>query len=414
MHKITFLVLLIILSSCVPFRTIKYGSPSIDDYKIFEQEQVENANNKFYFVEKDAQKKMLDTLKLDVYFEKSDTFKQLTLDEVLEYIRKPVAAIIIKNDTILYEQYKGGLDKCSQTTIFSVTKTVTSLLCGIALKEGYIRGLNDFVIDYIPELKDADKKFASLTIEHLLDMSAGLKFKESYGWNPFSKIARLYYGDNSFNAIRDVKFMNEPGKRYHYDSMTTAILGLLIERAVGVSYAQYLSEKLWKPLGMEQSASISLDSKKSHIAKSYAGLTTNVRDLAKIGRLYLNKGNWNGVQIIDTAYVERSHSKNMVGENNRPYSYSWYWGTSDHKKFSNLDSLYTFYKNQTNIEVCGAYRNRETGKYEAIIHRGGFWAYGLYGQVLYMNTKKNYIAVFLGADRIEDFYNIFDRLFENL
>lgn len=406
--------IIILLSSCSTFRAIKNGNPAIDDYNVFVQDTIHNSSKVFSFAELPHEKRKLNTLPVDVYFAKSDTMKQMTLTEMLEYTAKPAAAIIIKNDTIIYEHYSGGLNKSSQTTVFSVTKTITSILCGIALKDGYIESVKDPVTKYIPELKKKDKMFQKLTIEHLLDMSAGLKFEESYSFNPFSKIAELYYGDNTLKTICSMKFISTPGERYHYDSMTTAILGLVIERATGIPYAKYLSDNVWQPLGMEQSATISLDSKKSHTAKSYAGLTTNVRDLAKIGRLYINNGNWNGLQIVDSAYVERSHSKNVVGKNNGTYSYSWYWGTYDHKKFDDMDSLYDYYKSVPDVEVCGANRSRTTGKYKAILHRGGFWAYGLYGQVLYVNPQKNIIAVYLGGDRIEDYYNIFDRLVEQL
>ena len=406
--------IIILLSSCSTFRAIKNGNPAIDDYNVFVQDTVHNSSKVFSFAELPHEERRLNTLPVDVYFAKSDTMKQMTLTEMLEYTAKPAAAIIIKNDTIIYEHYSGGLNKSSQTTVFSVTKTITSILCGIALKDGYIESVKDPVTKYIPELKKKDKMFQQLTIEHLLDMSAGLKFEESYSFNPFSKIAELYYGDNTLKTICSMKFISTPGERYHYDSMTTAILGLVIERATGIPYAKYLSDNVWQPLGMEQSATISLDSKKHHHAKSYAGLTTNVRDLAKIGRLYINNGNWNGLQIVDSAYVERSHSKNVVGKNNGTYSYSWYWGTYDHKKFDDMDSLYDYYKSVPDVEVCGANRSRTTGKYKAILHRGGFWAYGLYGQVLYVNPQKNIIAVYLGGDRIEDYYNIFDRLLEQL
>lgn len=406
--------IIILLSSCSTFRAIKNGNPAIDDYNVFVQDTVHNSSKVFSFAELPHEERKLNTLSVDVYFAKSDTMKQMTLTEMLEYTAKPAAAIIIKNDTIIYEHYSGGLDKSSQTTVFSVTKTITSILCGVALKDGYIESVKDPVTKYIPELKKKDKKFQQLTIEHLLDMSAGLKFEESYSFNPFSKISELYYGDNTLKTICSMKFISTPGEKYHYDSMTTAILGLVIERATGIPYAKYLSDNVWQPLGMEQSATISLDSKKSHTAKSYAGLTTNVRDLAKIGRLYINKGCWNGEQIVDSAYVERSHSKNVVGKNNGTYSYSWYWGSYDHKKFDDMDSLYDYYKSVPDVEVCGVNRSRTTGKYKAILHRGGFWAYGLYGQVLYVNPQKNIIAVYLGGDRIEDYYNIFDRLLEQL
>ena len=229
--------IIILLSSCSTFRAIKNGNPAIDDYNVFVQDTIHNSSKVFSFAELPHEERKLNTLPVDVYFAKSDTMKQMTLTEMLEYTAKPAAAIIIKNDTIIYEHYSGGLDKSSQTTVFSVTKTITSILCGIALKDGYIESVKDPVTKYIPELKKKDKMFQQLTIEHLLDMSAGLKFEESYSFNPFSKISELYYGDNTLKTICSMKFISTPGERYHYDSMTTAILGLVIERATGKSSA---------------------------------------------------------------------------------------------------------------------------------------------------------------------------------
>ena len=88
-------------------------------------------------------------------------------------------------------------------------------------------------------------------------------------------------GNDAMKVVKNVKFSHKPGEYYHYDSMTTQILGIIIERATGMPYAQYLSEKVWQPLGMEKNALIGLDSRKHRVAKSYAGLTSNVRDLAK-------------------------------------------------------------------------------------------------------------------------------------
>ncbi len=181
-------------------------------------------------------------------------------------------------------------------------------------------------------------------------MTAGLKFKEDYSWNPFSKMAHLYMGNDAMKVVKNVKFSHKPGEYYHYDSMTTQILGIIIERATGMPYAQYLSEKVWQPLGMEKNALIGLDSRKHRVAKSYAGLTSNVRDLAKIGRLYLNSGNWNGTQIIDSAFVARSLSTHVSGEKGKYlYSYSWYWGILGDKSFSNIDSLVNYYNDRHNL-----------------------------------------------------------------
>ncbi|MBR3677494.1 MAG: serine hydrolase [Alistipes sp.] len=405
------------LQSCVVTRAIKYGNASVDDYTVFEQDTVAKGLSTFKFADAQQNNALIDTLKFDIYLSKSDTLLNLTLRETMDYMDVPSAAIVIQNDTILFEHYSGGWNRDSQSCIFSVTKTITSMLCGIALKDGYIKSLSDPVTDYIPELKDADPTFAKLKIEHLLDMTAGLKFNENYSWNPFSKMAKLYFGNNTLKVLKSLKFINTPGENFSYDSATTALLGIVIERATGKSYAQYLSEKVWRPLGMERDALIGLDSKKHHTAKSFAGLTTNVRDLAKIGKLFLNNGVCNGVQIVDLTFVNRclsTHTAGISGKAQSEYSYSWYWGVADEedgkrKFFNTLDELKLYYKNHPEKRVRQIKKNLKNG-YFAVLHNGGFWGFGLYGQVLYVNPEKNMVAVFLGADRLKDFDILFEQL----
>lgn len=408
---------IIFLQSCVVTRGIKYGNASVDDYSVFEQDTVARGLRTFEFANAKQNNALIDTLRFDIHLSKADTLLNLTLRETMDYMDVPSAAIVIQNDTILFEHYSGGWNRDSQSCIFSVTKTVTSLLCGIALKDGYIKSLSDSVTDYIPELKDADETFAELKIEHLLDMTAGLDFDENYNWNPFSKMAKLYMGNNSLKVLKSLKFINTPGESFSYDSATTAILGVVIERATGKPYAQYLSEKVWQPLGMERDALIGLDSKKHHTAKSYAGLTTNVRDLAKIGKIFLNNGACNGVQIVDSTFVNRcmsTHTAGLSGKAQSEYSYSWYWGIADEengkrKFFNTLDELKLYYKNHPEKNVRQIKKNLKNG-YFAVLHNGGFWGFGLYGQVLYVNPEKNMIAVYLGADRLKDFNILFEQL----
>ena len=408
---------IIFLQSCVVTRGIKYGNASVDDYTVFEQDTVARGVQTFKFHAKQQNNTLVDTLKFDIYLSKTDTLLNLTLRETMDYMDVPSAAIVIQNDTILFEHYSGGWDGDSQSCIFSVTKTITSILCGIAFKDGYIKSLGDTVTDYVPELKDADPKFAQLKIEHLLDMTAGLKFNENYSWNPFSKIAKLYMGNNTLKVLQSLKFINTPGESFSYDSATTAILGVVIERATGKPYAQYLSEKVWQPLSMERDALIGLDSKKSHTAKSFAGLTTNVRDLAKIGRLFLENGVCDGEKIVDPTFIQRcfsTHISGISGKGQGRYSYSWYWGVADEengkrKFFDTLEELDVYYKDHPDKSINRIFKNPNNG-YFAVLHNGGFWGFGLYGQVLYVDPSKNMIAVYLGADRLKDFNILFEQL----
>lgn len=172
---------------------------------------------------------------------------------------------------------------------------------------------------------------------------------------------------------------------------------------------------------MEQDALIGLDSRKHHNAKSFAGLTTNVRDLAKIGRLFLNHGNVDGTQILDSSYVQRclaTHNPGIVGKARGRYSYSWYWGFKDSyyedgtyhecRYFQSEEALNEYYKAHPEKNLHTVWKT--SAGYFGILHNGGHWAFGLYGQVLYVNPSKNIVAVFLGSDRIKDFDILFDQL----
>ena len=443
----------IITPSCTITRAIKYGNASVDDYTIFEQDSIHRGDYVTSFSEQ-SKPSSIDSLKLNVYRAKRDTLLHLTVRELMDYYDVPSAAIILQENNVIFEHYSGGWNRDSQSCIFSITKTITSMLCGVAIKDGYIKSVDDYATDYIPELKREDPNFSKLKIKHLLDMTAGLDFDENYSFNPFSKMAKLYMGNNSLKTLKSLKFSHKPGENFSYNSATTALLGLIIERATGKSYADYLSENIWKPLGMKNSALIGLDDKHHKIAKSYAGLTTNVRDLAKIGQLFMNNGYHNGKQIIDSTYIARCLSPNAAGIKGKAqgrYSYSWYWGFTDsyythntfqsksalqeyykqhpevymisstkcgesyktieshsRRYFDNIESLKEYYANQPNKKVFQIYQNR--AGYYAILHNGGYWAFGLYGQVLYINPEKQFIGVFLGADRLKDFNIVFDHI----
>ncbi len=410
---ILLLFLAIALNSCVALRGVRYGKPGVENFKLFPRDSVFTSRHPYQKFYNYPDLYHLDTMHVNVYLARRDITKSMTLDESMSMIDAPQACLIVRNDTILYEHYHGGWNCKSKSNIFSLTKTITAILCGVALQEGYINSLDDVVTRYIPELRKYNPSFDSLRIQHLLDMTAGLDFKENYSWNPFSQMAKLYMGRDVMKQIKRLKFKNKPGERYSYNSMTTAILGVVIERATKKPYAQYLTETLWQPLQMEQDASVTLDSRKRGHAKSYGGLTTSARDLARIGMLILHKGNWFGRQIVDTTSVERSLSKNFAGEKQwNTYSNSWYWGVHDNKFFTSKDSLKAYYRSHLpeGTEYIGLQSNDSGTRHWALLHNGGYWGQGLFGQVLYVNPRHNFVAVFLGGDHIDAYENIFDQI----
>lgn len=358
------IVLSTILSSCTVFKSIKCGNPSTDTYHNFAVDTIASSDT--------VKGVLISSIKHDRYFEDTKFSGRLLENESIgDYfarVRGNGALLIVRNDTVLLERYYGNFSKLSPSNVFSITKAVTSLLCGIAVDEGCI-SVTDPVVKYIPELNNADPQFRQLTIEHLLDMRTGLDFEESYGWNPFSKMAKLYYGKDVVNQFKKLRFKSAPGTKHYYNSMATALLGVAIERAVGMPFAKYLQEKVWRPLDMEADALISLDDSEHRQAKAYGGLVSNVRDLAKIGRLYINGGMYDNKRIVSKYWIDRSTHSSF---DNEAYSFGW-----------------------NNIIA------RIDGK-DVITPR--FFAIGLYGQVLFCDPENNLIFVTLGEKKGSEYH----------
>lgn len=282
-------------------------------------------NNSFTFCRATKQADWIDTLH---FFNQGRMYLNCTMWEAIGPKTETQGVLIIHNDSIVYEKCTGDIAPDKIAGVFSVTKSVTSLLCGIAVDEGYIKSIDDPVTDYLPELKKEDPMWQKLTIRHLLDMRSGLDFDDTYSLSLKTKdikrlnaMAKLNYGRNIPAQIRNLKFRTEPGSEYNYDSMTSEVLGVIIERVVGKSYAEYLCEKIWTPLGMESPAYINYDSKKHHAAHAFGGLALTMRDLAKIGRLYLNHGLWDGKRIVSESWVEQSTA---YSQDNEGYHFCWY------------------------------------------------------------------------------------------
>ena len=231
--------------------------------------------------------------------------------------------------------------------------------------EGYIKSVDDVVTDYLPELKKKDPMWQKLTIRHLLNMRSGLDFDDTYslqlkGLKRLNAMAKLNYGHNLMKQIRGLKFRCEPGKEHRYESMTAEILGVVIERATGMRYVDYLSTKVWQPLQMESPAVVNIDSRKHGVAHAFGGISTSMRDLAKIGRLYMNGGVWNGKRIVGEDWIQQTTE---YAEDNDGYHFNWY-----------------------NLSNIGA----DKAQYP------GYYAHGIRGQVLYVNPYKRLIMVRMG------------------
>lgn len=342
------IIISIVLSSCKFGRFVIYNFADIKDYKKFPSRALVSNETKFKFYSTDIGK-YPKSLKMG---NKSD---RVSLDKILED-NNTLAFLIIKNDTIQYEKYFKGYDQASIIPSFSMAKSVTSILIGCAIDDGLIKTIEEPITIYIPELEK--NGFEKVTIKHLLQMTSSLNFSESY-FNPFGEAASFYYGRNLKREISKLKLKGLPGQTFEYVSGNTQLLGLVLERALkGKTVTQYFQEKLWTPLEMEYDASWSIDKKNEGTEKTFCCINARARDFAKIGRLYLNKGNWNGKQIVSKEWVEESTKVDTTDGSVNEYQYQW-WLTST---------------------------------------TGDFMAEGILGQYIYVDPSRNIVIVRMGKN----------------
>jgi len=256
----------------------------IDDYPYFENDVIEKGNNPSPWPNhKD-------------YNTNKETEKLASANESLGTI----AYVIIKNDSIWFEKYFNGFNATSKTNSFSMAKSITSALLGKAIMEGHIKSLDQPLSDFYPEYD-----YAKTTVGDLSSMASGLDWIESYT-SPFSVTARANYDDDLAETILNQKVVKTPGKEFEYLSGSTALLGMVIQKATGKPLAQYLSESFWKPLGATEDALWQLDDAENRLPKAFTSISSNAKDFARFGKLYKDHGKWNGKQLLDSAFVTKS------------------------------------------------------------------------------------------------------------
>jgi CubicO group peptidase (beta-lactamase class C family) len=290
-----FSVFAIVTGKTYLFKAVWYNFADIDDYKIFTNNTVSNGDAQPWNVAADYNKQVL-----------PDNLKSL-----LETLGT-IGVVVIKNDSLLFEEYWDGYSDSSYSGSFSMAKSITSLLIGAALKEGKIKSLDEPVANYLPEFKEGEK--AEVKIIDLLTMSSGSNWDESYA-NPLSVTTELYYGSNVYKTATDVKIIKKPGTFHDYKSGDSQLIGLILEKATGKSLSEYASEKLWKPLGAKHAALWSTDHEGGN-EKSYCCFNSNAQDFARIGQLMLDSGSWNGNEIITKDYFQKSITPCMIPDSN--------------------------------------------------------------------------------------------------
>jgi len=237
--------------------------------------------------------------------------------------------IVTYNGRIMLEEYARNLTEEKLWPSFSMAKSITSTLVGAAIKDGYIKGVDSLLTDYISELKDT--AYEGVTIEDLLTMRTGIKWSENYR-SPWSDVARFikHKPKNdiavTLDYMRKLKRKSPAGGTFNYNTGETNLAGILVMRATGKSLSEYLSEKIWKPMGMNEDALWALSLTGEEIGGCC--LSATLRDYAKFGQFMLDGGKIKGQSILPDNWVRQATTHQYKFNAHQGYGYFWWTGSN--------------------------------------------------------------------------------------
>lgn len=271
---------------------------------------------------------------------------------------KVAGLLVLQDGRVRLERYGLGFGPEGRWTSFSVAKSVTSTLVGAAIADGHIENLQTPITRYLPEL--AGGAYDGVTVRQLLTMTSGADWNEDYA-DPDSDVARFFEPretggmDPTLHYMRGLSRAAEPGTRWLYSTGETNLVGLLVRRATGRPLADYLSEKIWRPYGMEQDAAWMVD----EAGQEPGGccLVASLRDWGRVGQLVLDGGVIDGRSVVPPGWFAAATTKQAdVDDPGRGYGYQW-WTRDD----------------------------------------GRFDAYGIFGQTIHIDPERRLVVVILSA-----------------
>lgn len=271
--------------------------------------------------------------------------KVIELEKIISNNYSNIAGmVVLKDGNTLYENYFNGCTANSRIHVYSVTKSIISILIGIAIDKGYIKSVNQKVLDFFPDytVKKGETTIQNITLKNLLTMTAPYKYVI------FAPYKKYFTSDDWVKFTLDLLGgRGKIGKFRYAPLIGPDILSGIIVKATGQSVLDFATKNLFSPLGITVETNVVFHSKEEQLAFNKAknisgwvadpngvntggwGLTLSSRDMAKIGQLYLDNGIWDGKQIVSKRWIDESTKEHSIWEKlNLPYGYLW-WLDSD-------------------------------------------------------------------------------------
>jgi CubicO group peptidase (beta-lactamase class C family) len=237
------------------------------------------------------------------------SLSESAIDQLVDYAEHvgSFSLLVYHQGAIQFETYWQDLGPDDVTETYSMAKSILGIMTGYALADGAISSLDDTVATYIPEWSDTEK--ADMTVRQVLQMASGLehhRFDFRRVQNPYGKAIRLFIGPSMESAILRFGLDAPPGTEFTYNSANSQLMMLILARATGRPYWEYVSEKLWQPLGAKD-ATLWLD-RPDGLPKGYSFFQARPRDWLRVGVALLNEGRFNGRQVIESDWIETMRS----------------------------------------------------------------------------------------------------------
>lgn len=250
---------------------------------------------------------------------RADYLQQLMNDQRIHGV------LVLQDGKIRLERYTAPQTPSTRWNSFSVSKSVTSTLVGAAMKDGYIKSLDDDVTKYIKELRGS--AYEGVSVRQLLTMTSGVKWNEDYT-DPKSDVAQMYAQpadagfDMTTSYVRKLPREAAPGAKWVYKTAETNLVGVLVAAATGKKLAEYLSEKIWRPLGMERDAEWMIDD----VGHEQGGccLAMTLRDYGRFGQFILDGARINGRSIVAAGWLDDATKSHVSTGGGGGYGFQWW------------------------------------------------------------------------------------------
>ncbi|MDP2918933.1 MAG: serine hydrolase [Dehalococcoidia bacterium] len=254
-----------------------------------------------------------------------------TLEKIPEFIKdngiQIDSVLVVRHGYLVYEHYPNAVyDKDMVHIIHSVTKSVVSSCIGIAIREGYIKGIDAKFVDLFPDrtIQNLDDRKNSITLENVLTMKVGLEWDEwKYLYSdPRNHFIKMLRAPDPIQYVLDIPMMEDPGVRWNYNGGTSHVLSYLLGKTTGQDSLAFARKYLFEPMGIKD-----VDwTKDSHgVYNGGGGMYLKPRDMAKIGFLYLHDGVWDKKQLVPADFAKEAVSTKSTLGANSGYGYQSWW-----------------------------------------------------------------------------------------